>query len=95
VVGPIADQLAGEIRASTAGKSVNAEAWMLALGGADNVQRVESGTARVLVTVKDAARVDRSELLRLGARDVASPSPTSVHLLHPDAAGLREALGPA
>jgi PTS system N-acetylglucosamine-specific IIC component len=94
VVGPIADQVAGEIRArlaqggAPAARLPGAE-WVAALGGAPNIAAVESRPGRVLVSVKDPARVDAKRLEALGARGVASPSVTSVHVLHADA----EALG--
>jgi len=93
VVGPIADQVAGEIRARIASGGTPAARlpgsdWIAALGGAANVAAVESRPGRVLVTVKDAARVDAKRLEALGARGVASPTATSVHVLHADAAAL-------
>ncbi len=93
VVGPVADQVAGEIRARLARGGVPAAhlpgaAWVAALGGAANVAAVEARPGRVLLTVKDASRVDTKRLEALGARGVASPSPTSVHVLHADAAAL-------
>ncbi|HZZ94318.1 MAG TPA: N-acetylglucosamine-specific PTS transporter subunit IIBC [Usitatibacter sp.] len=97
VVGPIADQLAGEIRASVSGGSarVDAAAWMQALGGAGNVVRLESVPGRLLVTVRDAGCLDAQALVRLGARGVGVPSPTSVHVLHADAPALESSLAPA
>src|SRR4029079_8374608 len=92
VVGPIADQLAGESRASLRGRSLDAAQWLRALGGRDNVQRVESASGRVLLTVKDNTRVNADELVRLGARGVGKPSATSVHVLHADADALEAAL---
>jgi PTS system N-acetylglucosamine-specific IIC component len=94
VVGPIADQVAGEIRARLASGGTPASRlpgaeWVAALGGAANLAAVESRPGRVLVTVKDAARVDAKRLEALGARGVATASATSVHVLHSDA----EALG--
>jgi PTS system N-acetylglucosamine-specific IIC component len=94
VVGPIADQVAGEMRARIAARGAPAARlpgaeWVAALGGAGNIASVESRPGRVLVTVQDAARVDAKRLEALGARGVASPTITSVHVLHADA----EALG--
>jgi len=94
VVGPIADQVAGEMRARLAAGGAPAARlpgaeWIAALGGAANIANVESRPGRVLVTVKDPARVDSKRLEALGARGVASPTATSVHVLHADA----EALG--
>ena len=87
VVGPIADQVAGDIRArlacATPGDAIPDAARVLAaLGGADNVARIETAAGRVLVTVKDGARVDASDLNALFPRGVARPNASSVHLLH-------------
>jgi PTS system N-acetylglucosamine-specific IIC component len=97
VVGPVADQLASEIRTALhgGGSSVDAEAWMRALGGANNVSRIEAAPGRVMVTVKDAGRIDRDALVALGARDVGTASGTSVHVLHADAEALGAQLAPA
>ena len=94
VVGPVADQVAGEIRArlasggTPAARRPGAE-WVAALGGASNVAAIDSRPGRVLVTVKDTSIVDTTRLAALGARGVASPAANSVHVLHADA----EALG--
>ncbi|HXS53616.1 MAG TPA: N-acetylglucosamine-specific PTS transporter subunit IIBC [Usitatibacter sp.] len=92
VVGPIADGLAGEIRAHVAGRSTRDEtdsrAWMQALGGAANVEKMEPVAGRILVTVKDSTGVDRERLVALGARAIAAPGPHSVHVLHEDAQAL-------
>ena len=100
VVGPVADQLAGEIRARLAGGAapapVDREAWLAALGGAGNVTQVLPVSGRVLVTVKEAGRIDADRLAGLGARAVAVLSSTRVHVLHADAEALAAALaGPA
>ena len=98
VVGPIADQVASEIRACIAGgaaPALDTAAWLRALGGADNVTGVETAAGRVMVTVKEASRIDRDGLLRLGAREVGTVSPTRVHVLHADAEALGVGLLPA
>ena len=90
VLGPIADQVAREMRTrlarggAPAARLPGAE-WVAALGGAANIAGVDPRPGRVLVTVKDAARVDAKRLAALGARGVASPTATSVHVLHADA----------
>jgi PTS system N-acetylglucosamine-specific IIC component len=98
VVGPMADQLAGDIRARLAGSaSMDAAGtstdtpsaeWIAALGGAANVTHAEPAPGRVLLTVRDAGRVHADRLVELGARAVAMPSATSVHVLHADAESL-------
>jgi PTS system N-acetylglucosamine-specific IIC component len=92
VVGPIADQIAGDMRAQlahTGGAAISAAQVVAALGGAANVAKVEAASGRVLVTLKESARVDEKALRALFARGIATPKPTSVHLLHADPSGLR------
>ena len=109
VVGPIADQVASDIRArlalapsaaqapqmlahaTTSGATApapDAALVLTALGGKDNVARVEPVQGRVLVTVKEAERVDFEALRALFLRGVAAPGGTSIHLLHPDATAI-------
>jgi len=109
VVGPIADQVASDIRArlalapsaaqapqmlahtTTSGSTApapDAALVLTALGGKDNVARVEPVQGRVLVTVKEAERVDFEALRALFLRGVAAPGGTSIHLLHPDATAI-------
>jgi N-acetylglucosamine PTS system EIICBA or EIICB component len=94
VVGPVADQLAGEIRASLARAApvLSRDDWLAALGGAGNVTNVEARAGRLLLTVQDARKIDAARLTALGARAVATPSERSVHVLHPDAEPLGAAL---
>jgi PTS system N-acetylglucosamine-specific IIC component len=88
VIGPTADLVAEQIRArlanpqAPAGSSLDA-ALREALGGASNVRTMETGAGRVLVTVKDAARIDEAALRRLGVRGIARPAPGSLQLLLP------------
>jgi PTS system N-acetylglucosamine-specific IIC component len=97
VVGPVADLLAGEIRARlrsapAAAPSADADGVLAGLGGRGNVKRVECAAGRLLVTVDDAARVDERALGALGARGVARASKESVHVLHPEATALGKRL---
>jgi PTS system N-acetylglucosamine-specific IIC component len=95
VVGPIADQVAGDIRARlAAGGSLPAAEVLAALGGAGNVSRLEAAQGRLLVTVKDAARIDVARLATLFARGIATPNSTSVHLLHAEPRALQASLAP-
>ena len=99
VVGPMADQIAGAIRAQLhspheaviplAGGNV-----LAALGGKANVRRIEQIAGRLVVTVAEAARVDERALIELGARGIAVASPTSVHVLHADIVALELSLAP-
>jgi PTS system N-acetylglucosamine-specific IIC component len=98
VVGPTADQLASDIRACLARPApagMDREAWMKALGGRENVTGVQACAGRVLVTVRDGSRVEAQALEALGARAVAAPGATSIHVLHADAAALEETLARA
>ena len=101
VLGPIADQVAGEIRArlatpasvagaapATSAERVPTAEVLAALGGAANVGSFEPRGGRVLVSVKDAAAVDERALRALGVRGVARPAPGRLHLLHADAESL-------
>ena len=113
VVGPIADQVASDIRARLALPAAAAPApqvsanttipgataaapdaalVLTALGGKDNVARVEPVAGRVLVTVREPGRVDLEALRALFLRGVASPGGGSIHLLHPDATAIASRL---
>jgi N-acetylglucosamine PTS system EIICBA or EIICB component len=91
VVGPIADQLASEIRAQlrvptapqVAGLPADAAAVgrvVEALGGAANIREVRGNPSRLFVAVADPTAVDE-EALRIGVRAVSRPSPRTVHLV--------------
>ncbi|HEY7007067.1 MAG TPA: N-acetylglucosamine-specific PTS transporter subunit IIBC [Sphingomicrobium sp.] len=98
VLGPIADQVAGEIRASLHGKPKVAEdAWFDALGGADNVEELRLRSTRLILSLVDAAKVDEPALLRLGARAVTRSDGGRVHLLldQGDAESVAASLQPA
>jgi PTS system N-acetylglucosamine-specific IIC component len=110
VLGPIADQVAGELRAvlREVGSTVTAtvksppDQWsqpvpwradadflarlLAALGGRENVARLEGASTRVMVTLRDAAFADNEALRALRLRGIAQPMPTSLHLvIGPDA----------
>jgi PTS system N-acetylglucosamine-specific IIC component len=100
VLGPIADQVAGEIRdamraggppqdgrrVADATRVADADAMLAALGGRRNVSDVESHAGRVLVRVADPKIVDEPALRTLGIRGVARPSAGSLQLLIPGSA---------
>jgi N-acetylglucosamine PTS system EIICBA or EIICB component len=97
VLGPVADQVAGEIRdamaAGDAGPArhdiADADALLAALGGGGNVRAVATGASRLRVDVADPAIVDVARLSALGARGVVRPKPQNVHVvIGPDAATL-------
>jgi len=88
VVGPIADQLASDIRMQlrtparpvTGDDSSMYEGLVEALGGTGNIREVSGNASRLLVTVRDPAAVDES-VLRQRARAVARPAPDSLHVV--------------
>ena len=84
VLGPIADQVAGEIRDSMrqgAEPVVDAtEAWLNALGGADNVLDLQHRSSRLIARLANPAGVHEGALKRLGARAVTRTE-NSVHIL--------------
>ena len=103
VVGPVADQLASDIRAqlkigeaqtTSAPQSTGSAPKLLsALGGARNLQDVQVAASRLLVTLHDAALLNMSELATLNLRGVAQPAANSVHVLvGPNAAVVGAAL---
>jgi PTS system N-acetylglucosamine-specific IIC component len=97
VLGPEADQVAGEMRAAMAAGEKEASpdpaALLAALGGAGNVETVEERGGRLLVTLRAASGLDSGGLSALGLRGHKAVSPTSVHLLAGgDSAPLAEAL---
>ena len=94
VLGPEADLVAGAIRAELAAPAAGAQAIVAALGGGANVATLERAAGRVLVTVRDAARVDLNALAAALERGVARPSAASVHLLHADPEALQRDLAP-
>jgi len=88
VVGPIADQLASEIRAELrrappAIATVPAglpPAVLQALGGRDNIADSSLCATRLCISVRDAGRVDAG-VLSASVRAVAQPAPGSIHLV--------------
>ncbi|HYL71046.1 MAG TPA: PTS transporter subunit EIIC, partial [Candidatus Dormibacteraeota bacterium] len=93
VVGPVADQLAGEMRAALRGAGARTELdaalLLAALGGRANVRAVEAVAGRLRVSVSDPGRIDVGAIRELGVRGVALPTPAVVHVL--TGPGAREA----
>ncbi|HEX3367922.1 N-acetylglucosamine-specific PTS transporter subunit IIBC [Phenylobacterium sp.] len=85
VLGPIADQVAGEIRSAEAvpapRAAIDADAWLAALGGRVNVTSGGVCSTRVYLTLSDPEAVDDSRLHALGARALARPGGVSLHIL--------------
>jgi PTS system N-acetylglucosamine-specific IIC component len=88
VLGPVADQVAGEIRAAMRARapSLDAAAVLIALGGRKNVAEIECFAGRVAVRVAESKAIDERALAALGIRGVAHASANSVQLLIPESA---------
>ncbi len=88
VLGPIADQVAGEIRAqlrTTAPAEITPaviSGLLAALGGRENVGEIEAiASSRLRVRVADATAVDESAIHALGLRGIARPTADHVHVI--------------
>ena len=87
VLGPIADQVAGEIRAEL--RNATAEitprvisGLLSALGGRENVREIEAvASSRLRVRVANATAVDEGAIRSLGLRGIARPAADRVHVL--------------
>jgi PTS system N-acetylglucosamine-specific IIC component len=93
VLGPIADQVAGEIRDALRGgapvqaaPAPDAKSMLAALGGRRNVSELECFAGRMLMHVSDPKAVDENALRALGVRGVAHPSAGSLQVLVPGSA---------
>jgi PTS system N-acetylglucosamine-specific IIC component len=90
VLGPIADQVAGEIRGSLRGKPEPADnRWVDALGGADNVKNLQQRSSRLILSLADPGKLDEAALMRLGARAVTRTGGGRVHVLLDEATAER------
>jgi PTS system N-acetylglucosamine-specific IIC component len=100
VVGPIADQLASDIRAelkapspAESAPSLSAAGLLEALGGRANVLDVRLAASRLLVAVKDPDAVVDNRVAALTVRGIARPAPNSLHIvLGPSAGALYQEL---
>jgi PTS system N-acetylglucosamine-specific IIC component len=101
VLGPIADQVASEIRealhdpriaaalAPQAARTASASASLAeALGGAANIESLELGGGRLLLKLRDVGAISTQSLQALGVRAVATLDAGRVHLLHAQAESL-------
>jgi PTS system N-acetylglucosamine-specific IIC component len=92
VLGPIADQVATDIRrALRAAPDTRFDPQVVrdllaALGGRQNIRELDASSTRVRVGLADPKAVDERTLRSLGLRGVARPAPGRIHLLiGPDA----------
>lgn len=99
VVGPIADQLASDIRselktpAADATPAISAGTLLEALGGRANIRDVKLAASRLCVAVKDADAVVDARIAELTVRGVARPARNSLHfVLGPSAGALFQEL---
>lgn len=100
VVGPIADQLASDIRtelktpsAVAAAPSLSAASLLEALGGRSNVRDVRLADSRLCIAVKNPDAVVATRIAGLTVRGVARPAPDSLHfVLGPSAGALLQEL---
>jgi len=105
VLGPIADQVAGEIRdAARVGagiapapvvvvQTVDAAPWLAALGGRANLRGAGAASSRLWLDLADPGAADEAALRALGARAFARPSAHALHvILNADATGVGAAL---
>ena len=88
VLGPIADQVAGEIRAAmrstpkaVARAEPNATALLAALGGRTNVMDLETAAGRLLIRTARLESIDEPALAELGFRGIARTSADRVQVL--------------
>ena len=87
VLGPIADQVASEIRAAMTAPAPHAQTaspdpapWLAALGGSENVKACARRDGRLVIALADGARADVAALKALGARAVTR-TPKGAHLV--------------
>src|SRR5262249_42972116 len=79
VLGPIADQVAGDMRKvvarGAAASSSDGAALLAAFGGRANLASVAAKSSRLLVEVKDAAKVTESDVRQRAPRGVVRTAP--------------------
>ena len=92
VLGPIADQVAGEIRAAlrsgaaAEASGTPAEAFLAALGGRGNVVELATAAGRLLIRTAQPGSVDEPALKKLGIRGIAHSAADSIQILTPGSA---------
>lgn len=104
VLGPIADQVAGDIRsqwraatptavlvASKASLAVTGKlpaTWQAALGGEQNIQSLQVATGRLMLVLKRPELMDKAKLQALGVKAFGQSAAGVWHLLHDQAGQL-------
>ena len=92
IMGPVADQIAGEIREGLRAPAADMD-LLQALGGRQNVQEVELASTRLRIRVANGASVDEAAIKSLGLRGIARPSADFIHLVAgPSARATHESL---
>jgi N-acetylglucosamine PTS system EIICBA or EIICB component len=97
VLGPIADQVATEMRTAAgaligsaapletattrSAAKVDAQPWLSAIGGRGNVIEAGASSSRMWLQLRDPARVDHAALKLLGTHAIATPRSDTVHLI--------------
>jgi PTS system N-acetylglucosamine-specific IIC component len=84
VLGPIADRVAGEMRAlGKAAPAVMAtdDIWLAALGGRQNVMEIAVTAGRVRARIADMTAIDRAALNKAAPRGWSEVSPGIIHAL--------------
>jgi len=97
VLGPIADQVATEMRDAAgtlaapiavttqaptdASRRIDAKPWLAAVGGRDNVIEVGAASSRLWVRLREPGRIDADALEELGTKAIATPGKDIVHLI--------------
>jgi PTS system N-acetylglucosamine-specific IIC component len=84
VLGPIADQVAGEIRTSLHGESptsTNARDWLAAFGSRTNIEELQQRSSRLVMRLRDGGDLDEQALKSLGARAIARSDGGRIHVL--------------
>ncbi|HYO53048.1 N-acetylglucosamine-specific PTS transporter subunit IIBC [Archangium sp.] len=91
IIGPLADQVAGEVREALRGTTsaaptsnddrMLAQALLKALGGASNVREIGTCTTRLRLSVVDDKLVDEAALKALGTRGVVKPGAGSIQVI--------------
>ena len=83
VLGPIADQVAGEIRAAlrSGTAATPAEALLAALGGRHNVIDLATSAGRLLIRIARTDSIDEPALKKLGFRGIAHSAADSIQIL--------------